>query len=169
MSFKKKLPEHIPALRRYAYALMNNDPQSVDDLVQDTLERAVLNKNRWQPNSDLRAWLFTIMHNHFVNQYRRQQRAPQLVEMHEHTHNLTGEQNAESALYLRDLENCLNQLNSDQREILVLVIIEGMTYREVAQILSIPAGTVMSRLARAREQIHKQLQQTRKPSLREVK
>ena len=157
MSFIRKLPSYIPALRRYAYALTNGDSQLVDDLIQDTLERAVKYQHQWQEDTDLRAWLFTIMHNHFANQYKRKQNSPKFVKLLNQGDTIANSEKAETSLYLRDLESALKQLNEQQREIIVLVIIEGMSYKEVSNVLSIPVGTVMSRLSRARQQLQESL------------
>src|SRR4051812_19752582 len=141
--------EHIPRLRRYARALVG-DRYAADDLVQDTLERAWNKFHLWRPGSDLRAWLFTVMHNVYVNQVRASR-----------DHAALDDEGAEmavpaaqgSSLEIRDLERALALLPPEQREVLLLIALEDMSYAEVAGTLGIPIGTVMSRLSRAREKL----------------
>jgi RNA polymerase sigma-70 factor (ECF subfamily) len=139
---------HIPRLRRYARALAG-DSHRADDLVQDTLERALAKSYLWRRGSDLRAWLFTIMHNVFINQLkaRRELALDDAVE--------DGLQSAPQSdpLELRDLDAALGQLPVEQREVLLLVGLEQLSYAEVSNALSIPIGTVMSRLSRGRERL----------------
>jgi RNA polymerase sigma-70 factor (ECF subfamily) len=139
---------HIPRLRRYARALAG-DSHRADDLVQDTLERALAKFYLWRHGSDLRAWLFTIMHNVFINQLkgRRELALDDAVE--------DGLQSAPQSdpLELRDLDAALRRLSVEQREVLLLVGVEQLSYAEVSKALSIPVGTVMSRLSRARERL----------------
>lgn len=141
----------IPRLRRYARALLR-DPVAADDLVQDTLERAWRKLPLWRPGSDLRAWLFAIMHNVFVNQVRVRRVEPEPWQDEEGppAAGLTAE-----ASQLRDLERCLARLSDEQREVLLLVGLEQLTYEETARALGIPIGTVMSRLSRARERLRR--------------
>ena len=144
------IPQHIPRLRRYARAL-TGDRNAADDLVQDTVERALSRLHLWRQGSDLRAWLFTIMHNIYVNQTRSRIR---------HPHEALDESAAE-ALHgrepdwaeLRDIDDALSRLPSDQRAVLLLVGLEQFTYEEAAQVLEVPLGTVMSRLSRGRERL----------------
>ncbi len=139
---------HIPRLRRYARALAG-DSHRADDLVQDTLERALAKFYLWRRGSDLRAWLFTIMHNVFINQLkaRRELALDDAVE--------DGLQSAPQSdpLELRDLDAALMLLPVGQREVLLLVGLEQLSYAEVSKALSIPVGTVMSRLSRGRERL----------------
>jgi RNA polymerase sigma-70 factor, ECF subfamily len=141
----------IPRLRRYARALIG-ERGAADDLVQDTLERALSKFHLWRRGSDLRAWLFTIMHNVHVNQVRsRREIAPLDDEVLEQPVRATHD----TALEARDLERALRLLSVEQREVLLLVVLEEMTYEEVATTLGIPIGTVMSRLSRAREKLRR--------------
>ena len=141
---------HIPRLRRYARAL-TGDRAAADDLVQDTLERALSRFHLWRQGSDLRAWLFTIMHNIYVNQARSRIR---------HPHETLDEPSAD-ALHarepdwseLRDIDEALLRLPGEQRAVLLLVGLEQFTYEEAALVLEIPIGTVMSRLSRGRERL----------------
>ena len=144
------ITQHMPRLRRYARAL-TGDRNAADDLVQDTLERALSRFQLWRQGSDLRAWLFTIMHNIFVNQARSRMRHP-----HE-----TLDESAANALHardpdwaeLRDIDDALSRLPGEQRAVLLLVGLEQFTYEEAARVLDIPLGTVMSRLSRGRERL----------------
>jgi len=151
---------HIPRLRRYARALVG-DAARADDLVQDTLERACQKWALWRPptaatadqvQAALRGWLLTLMHNLFANQWRQaaRQRTIDWNETREPGHDPT------SGLGLRlDLERALALLAPQSREVLLLVGMEQYSYAETAEMLGIPVGTVMSRLARAREQLRR--------------
>ena len=142
---------YIPQLRRYARALTGNYT-AAEDLVQDTLERAWRRIGLWRSGSDLRAWLFTIMHNLYVNQMKadpRKQNQP--AEHAELELSVTPAQ--EERLELRDLNKALLRLSNEQREVVLLVGLEQMSYDEAAKVLGVPIGTVMSRLSRGREQL----------------
>lgn len=145
--------QHIPGLRRYARTL-TGDAWAADDLVQDTLERACSRWRLWLAGTDLRAWLFTVMHNLFISQVRQMQRRDAVgktVDMDEAAATLQAP-GAPPGLTL-DLQRCLLQLPIDQRAVLLLVAVEEMSYAEVAQVTGVPMGTVMSRLSRARERM----------------
>lgn len=164
-----KIVEAIPRLRRYARALMRGDVLAADDLVQDCLERALSRLHSWRADSDMRAWLFTIMHNIYVNQVRRAAAAPSFTPAAEHEEPASAPGLAESGAALHDLQRALDALPADQREIVLLVSMEGLRYQEVAAILGIPEGTVMSRLSRARSQLRAWMYQGQAPSLRRIK
>src|SRR5918912_120993 len=151
--FARLLEAEIPRLRRYARAL-TRDVTRADDLVQSCLARAVAKQHLWQYGTDLRAWLFTIMHNQHVNDVRRGVREGITVELSE-VPQLTAESNAIPSLQLRDLERAIAQLSGEQREVILLVGLEGMAYEEVAAVLNVPVGTVRSRLSRGREQLRR--------------
>ncbi len=144
------IEQHIPRLRRYARALVR-DRYAADDLVQDTLERAWNKLHLWRQGSDMRAWLFTIMHNVFVNQARsrRQEVERSMEEMPVVA--VRGHQGQE--LELLDMDRALQMLPPDHREVLLLVAVEELSYEETSQALGVPIGTVMSRLSRARERL----------------
>ncbi|MFM9980296.1 MAG: RNA polymerase sigma factor [Burkholderiales bacterium] len=144
-----RIVELIPRLRRYARALAG-DRARADDLVQDTLERAWNKFHLWRPGSDLRAWLFTVMHNVHVNQVRAS-RDHAMLDDEGPEMAVAGVQGA--SLEIRDLERALAVLPPEQREVLLLIALEDMSYAEVATMLDIPIGTVMSRLSRAREKL----------------
>lgn len=140
----------IPRLRRYARAL-TGDRSRADDLVQDTLERGWNKLALWRRGTDMRAWLFGIMHNVHVDQVRKPMLATE--ELDEHTRVLHAAHSPSAGLELRDMESALSQLPADQREVLLMVALEEMSYDEVAATLQLPIGTVMSRLSRARERL----------------
>ena len=149
MDEAKRLVELIPRLRRYARALVG-DRTTADDLVQDTLERAWAKLHLYRRGTDLRAWLFTVMHNVHVNRIRATRATDPLDdEMPE----LAQPQREPDALLIRDLDRAIGRLPADQRSVLLLVTLEEMSYDEVARTLGIPIGTVMSRLSRAREKL----------------
>jgi len=137
----------LPRLRRYARALLG-DRSEADDLVQDTVERGWSRLSSWRRNSDMRPWLFSIMHNLHVDRLRRS--APEMVELSEELHLPAP---PSSRLEMRDMESALALLPPEQREVLLLVALEEMSYQEVAATLGIPPGTVMSRLSRGRERL----------------
>jgi RNA polymerase sigma-70 factor (ECF subfamily) len=149
--FARTLKAQIPRLRRYARAL-TRDVVRADDLVQSCLTRAVAKQHLWQPGTNLRAWLFTILHNQHVNDVRRGVRDGNNVELTEATQ-LTVQPNAIPTLELRDLETAIGKLPPEQRQVILLVGLEGMAYEEVAKVLKVPVGTVRSRLSRGRDQL----------------
>jgi RNA polymerase sigma-70 factor (ECF subfamily) len=140
----------IPRLRRYARALLG-DRAAADDLVQDTLERAWSRLHQWCAGSDMRAWLFGIMHNLRIDQLRRPRLSTLSIDADEFE--LPTRPTQADALELRDLESALGHLADEQREILLLVALEEMSYADIAATLGIPIGTVMSRLSRGRERL----------------
>ncbi len=139
---------HIPHLRRYARALVRHEIEA-DDLVQDTLERALRKFSLWKQGTNLRTWLFSVMHNVHINQVRSKR---DLETLDEDMDVLVGGRQ-EEGLKIRDLSASLLALPLEQREVLLLVGLENLSYEEVAQALEIPLGTVMSRLSRGRERL----------------
>jgi len=149
MSEAERMVELIPRLRRYARALVG-DRAAADDLVQDTLERAWAKLHLYRRGTDLRAWLFTVMHNVHVNKVRAARSTDPLDEgMPE----LALRAPQGDALVVRDLDRSISRLPAEQRSVLLLVTLEDMSYDEVARTLGIPIGTVMSRLSRARDKL----------------
>lgn len=141
----------IPRLRRYARALVG-DRAGADDLVQDTMERGWLKLGSFLPDGDMRAWLFSIMHNLRLDQLRKPSLAT--VELDDEDASLPAQAASQNhGLELRDLQAALMQLPLEQREVLLLVVLEEMRYEEIALTLDIPLGTVMSRLSRGREKL----------------
>ena len=139
----------IPRLRRYARALAG-DRAGADDLVQDTLERALNKFHLWKRGTDLRAWLFTVMHNVHVNQIRSRR---ELLTLDAEAFELPVRAAHDASLEARDVERALLRLPMEQREVLLLVVLEDLSYEEAAVALGIPIGTVMSRLSRGREKL----------------
>jgi RNA polymerase sigma-70 factor (ECF subfamily) len=154
MSDAQDLIELIPRLRRYARALVG-DRAASDDLVQDTLERAWSKLHLYRRGTDLRAWLFTVMHNVHVNRVRAMRPTDPIEDdMPELAQRAT----QDDALVVRDLDRAISTLPVAQREVLLLVTLEDLSYEETARVLGIPIGTVMSRLARAREKLRDLMQ-----------
>lgn len=162
-----QISELIPHLRRYARVLMRGDTDQADDLVQDCIERALKRLSLWKRGTNLRAWLFTILHNLYVNQVRRSVNAPEFVMLDENISDRA--QNAGGRVEMNAIQQALNSLPADQREIILLVTLEGMKYQEVAAILDVPEGTVMSRLSRARKQLRLSLADAPNKTMRRVK
>jgi len=155
MDIRNELAAHVPRLRRYARALLHNR-ELADDLVQDTLERALDRAALFTPGTDLRAWLFTIMHNLFANQARRASvRALHVSVDDEYVdeREFAVPASQTRSLEVRDLDAALQRLPHEQRAVVLLVGLEEMSYAEVASMLDVPIGTVMSRLSRGREKL----------------
>jgi RNA polymerase sigma-70 factor, ECF subfamily len=146
------LEPQIPRLQRYARSL-TQDVSRADDLVQSCLVRALSKEHLWQPGTDLRAWLFTILHNQHVNDVRRLVREGIVVSVEDIASNLAAAPSAAAALELRDLEEAIAVLPREQREVILLAGREGKRYDEIAAILRVPVGTVRSRLSRARARL----------------
>ena len=155
--FSSLLEEQIPRLRRYARALLHN-PVRADDLVQDTLVRALAKQHLWQPDTNLRAWLFTIMHNLHVNAVRLSAREGATVDIDEVGSALVANTDPTAFRQLRELEVALARLPAEQRQTILLIGLESLRYDEVATILRIPIGTVRSRLSRGRDALRKLMQ-----------
>ena len=152
--FARLLQSEIPRLRRYARAL-TRDAARADDLVQSCLVRAIAKEHLWKPGTDLRAWLFTILHNQNVNEVRRSVREGVTVAVEDVAAVLTMAPRAGARLQLRDLERAIRLLPEEQRQVILLVGLEGMRYEEVAAVLDIPIGTVRSRLSRGRDMLRR--------------
>src|SRR5450432_2613169 len=150
-SFRQGIEAAIPALRRYARAL-TRDAETADDLVQDTLVRALRSEHLFH-GGDVRSWLYTILTNLNRNRLRSLSRRPPMSPLEDNdAPDLAGPEAGG-----RDIERALATLVEDQRHALLLVALEGLSYREVAEVQGVPIGTVMSRLARARAQIKQYL------------
>jgi len=168
VSAAEEITALIPRLRRYARAL-TGDRSFADDLVQDTLERAWGRIYLWRPGSDLRAWLFTIMHNLHVNQARTR-RSEESIDLRNEPMEFAARPSQEERLEIRDLTMALRRLPDEQREVLLLVGLEEMSYQEAAKVLAVPLGTVMSRLSRGRERLRALMSEgSNAPQLRVVK
>src|SRR3954447_21080012 len=150
----RNIEAEIPRLRRYARALAR-DVAAADDLVQDCLARALGKLHLWQEGTDLRAWLFTILHNQYVNQVRRAVREGAAVGLSETEPMLTCAPHQGKRLELRDLQGAMAKLPEEQRSVILLVGLEGMRYEEVAEVLGVPVGTIRSRLSRGRDSLRR--------------
>lgn len=167
MSLLQKLEETIPALRRYAWALLRNESDA-DDLVQDCLLRAIDRIDTFRTDAELRPWLFTIMHNLYVNRWRRKRRQAEVV-TDDAEADLAVSPSQPANMEVRDVLRGLDALPDDQRQILLLIAVEGFQYDEVARMLDVPTGTVMSRLSRARDRLRDFIEGRERPALRRVK
>lgn len=152
--FHSRIEEQIPRLRRYARAL-TRDTHRADDLVQETLARALAKQHLWQVGTNLRAWLFTLMHNQHVNDVRRSNREGGNIDVAEMASVLVAVTDPTASRQLRELERALALLPLEQREAILLVGLEGMRYDEAAAVLRVPIGTVRSRLSRGRDSLRK--------------
>jgi RNA polymerase sigma-70 factor (ECF subfamily) len=150
--FGRLLEKEIPRLRRYAFALTRNMSRA-DDLVQDTLVRAIAKQGCWQWGTNLRAWLFTLMHNQNVNGVRRNAREGMAVEFDDKWPFPTAATDPAAGLSLRDLDRALARICEEQRRVILLIGLEGISYKEAATILDVPIGTIRSRLSRGRESL----------------
>jgi RNA polymerase sigma-70 factor (ECF subfamily) len=150
---KAAILAEIPRLRRYARALLH-DADAADDLVQDCLERALLRLDNWQTGESPRRWLFTIMHHLFVDQMRKTRRRSEVVMLTlDDSEALSSPATQTETIASREIVDALQAVSPDRRAALLMVGIEGFSYAEAANILGIPAGTLMSRIARGREEL----------------
>ncbi|MFD2206948.1 RNA polymerase sigma factor [Kiloniella antarctica] len=159
--FLTQLTQSIPALRRYAYALVR-DSSIADDLVQDCLERGLSKRSQWKGHGDLKFWLYKILSNTHLNHYRANKTNPlahssEVSEKLSMTSQFENPSNQLDHLYLKDLDRTIALLPEEQKQVLLLITLEGLSYKEVAEIIKIPAGTVMSRLSRARETVRRNM------------
>jgi RNA polymerase sigma-70 factor (ECF subfamily) len=152
--FHQLVEQEIPRLRRYARALTRNADRA-DDLVQDTLLRAIAKAHLWQPGTDLRAWLFTVMHNQHVNAVRRAMRDEGAIDIDQVSSSLVATTDPTGSRQLHELDRALGCLPDEQRAVILLVGLEGMSYETAADILRVPIGTVRSRLSRGRDALRR--------------
>ena len=150
---KAAILAEMPRLRRYARALLR-DRDAADDLVQDCLERALLRLDNWQTGENPRRWLFTIMHHLFVDQMRKARRRSEVVMLTlDDSEALSSPAVQADSVASREIVDALEALSPERRSALLMVGVEGFSYAEAASILGIPAGTLMSRIARGREEL----------------
>ncbi len=163
-TFKQELVCLLPRLRRFGLSL-TGAADTCDDLLQATCERALTRYHQWQPGTRLDSWAFAIMHSIWLNELRAQsiRRGAGFVDP---DHALFQEPSADAQFYLKQVQHAVAALPEAQRAALLLVCVEGYGYREAAEILGIPVGTVMSRLARARLALVEQLENTANKKLR---
>lgn len=167
-AFLDEIEACVPALRRYARAL-TRDPDRADDLVQDCIERAIRKHALWKPTGPLRAWLFRILLNLYRNELRLQRRRGEHVPVDTLLVEPSVAPSQPGRIALNEMAHALTQLGEEQREALLLVVLEGMSYAEAASALEIPIGTLMSRLGRARAALRKLTGAPEEPRLRTVK
>ncbi len=166
--FVARLIAQIPRLRRYATAWLH-DAADADDLVQDCLERAIRRRETLNDPDRLGGWLLTILHNLHRTGLRNRMRRPQPVAIESLADELALTAPPEDRGEVRDFVRAMASLSEDHREILLLVGLEGLSYRETADVLGVPIGTVMSRLARARERLRVALEGGAEQAVRRIK
>ncbi|WP_373504346.1 RNA polymerase sigma factor [Aestuariivirga sp.] len=169
MDFRTQLAAELPPLRRFARAL-TGDPALADDLVQDCVERAMVKGHLYDPSRPLRAWLYAVLRNIYISGLRRNGRSTIVKAVDD----LVDGEDAvppeqEHRMSVGSVTAALDGLSAQHREVIVLVTLEEMSYRDVAEILSVPLGTVMSRLSRAREHLRQLLEERGHTGLRRVK
>lgn len=146
--FDEQLRELMPSLRRFALSLTRH-ASNADDLVQNCLERALGSVASKRPDGDLRAWLFTILYHQFVDNHRRTRRYARMLEFF--TSRDDAQPSTERTVIAQTTLQAFDQLSTEQRALLLWISVEGLSYQQVADILEVPIGTVMSRLSRARQ------------------
>lgn len=164
----EELVFHVASLRRYALLLVGNATDA-DDAVQETLARVLAKTNAWHVIDDLRAYLFSTLHNVFIDTTRREMRIAGEVLTEHVLESLTSPSNQQKRLELRDTILALAKLPIEQREVVLLVGLEGLSYIEASEALAIPVGTVMSRLSRGREALRMMTNRDQPRKLRVVK
>ena len=166
---REDLSIHIAGLRRYAYVLCRNHADA-DDLVQESLTKAIAAADTYRAGRNLRAWLFSIMHNTFVSakrQYARRARAARFLQSTWRDAGVPPDQ--EAHVEVQHTLNMLSRLAPEKQSVLVLIAVEGMSYAEAADALGIPIGTLMSRLARGREELRELVSDVRGRQLKAVR
>lgn len=162
------IAREIPRLRRYALAL-TKDPAAADDLVQDTLERAIRKRNQWRRRGSIRGWLYRILYHVFLNQGTRRQRRAREVGL-DAAPDIVEPSTPEENLACRDIAEAMQDLPVEQRAAIALTAVEGLAYDEAAAVLEIPVGTLRSRLSRGRERLRETFRAPEEtPYLRRVK
>lgn len=163
------LPVHIAGLRRYAHVLCRNHADA-DDLVQEALVKAIEAADSYRPGRDLRAWLFSILHNTFVSKKRHYARRARAARFLEATLRDTGvPDDQEKHVEAQHTLNMLSRLPPERQSVLVLIAVEGFSYAEAAEALDLPIGTLMSRLARGREELRRLVSDDRGRTLKAVR
>jgi RNA polymerase sigma-70 factor (ECF subfamily) len=162
-AFKTELIELLPSLRAFARSLAHN-PAQADDLVQDTLVKALANVDRFEPGTNLRAWLFTILRNHYYSQLRKSKREIEDADG-KFAARLSSRPEQDGSVDLEDFKVAFQQLAPDHREVLTLVGASGCSYEEAAHICGCAVGTIKSRVNRARKKLSEMLGLDEDPSL----
>jgi RNA polymerase sigma-70 factor (ECF subfamily) len=159
----KAIEAEIPYLRRYARALTGGS-DAADDLVQDGLERAIARFDQFRPGTNLRAWLFTILHNLRCDQHRRGARRPMEIPIEDAPQQASTRASQADALDLHDFRRAFDRLSESHREVLALVGIEGLDYQRAASVLGVEVGTIKSRVFRARESLRREQLMLERPT-----
>lgn len=162
------LTAQISGLHRYAMALVRNAPDA-EDLVQECLCKAIERARPWREIKDVRAYLFSILHNLYIDRMVKHQYRTVAVPEHTMEKKLIAAPSQQQRIELGELSNALDQLSPDQRELVLLVGLEGMSYEATAKIMNLPVGTVMSRLFRARETLRRLTDRNRPATYNNVK
>jgi len=165
--FLDEMTKSVPALRRYANALTHNR-DTADDLVQDCLERAIRKQALWRPDGPLRPWLYRVLINVWRNNLRSRSRRPAQVPIDDFADQLFVPAAQPGRVALAEMARAIEKLSAEHREALLLVVVEGLSYTEAAQVLEIPLGTLMSRLGRARSSLARMTQEDQ-PNLKVIK
>ena len=155
--FAEALIAYLPALRRYAVSLVGNATMA-DDLVQDCIERALRQSSQLRELPRLGGWLRRILHNLYIDEVRRGRNKSKAYDLDEVADHLELSVPPSDREAMQDISNAMDRLSTEHREILLLVSVEELSYREIAEELGIPQGTVMSRLARARDHLRSIMQ-----------
>jgi RNA polymerase sigma-70 factor (ECF subfamily) len=148
--FRELIEAQIPRLRRYALALTRHADQA-DDLVHDTLLRALAKEHLWQPGTNIGAWLFTILHNQRINAVRRAAREGTSVDIENVPAAVVAPSDPSAGRTLFELDRAIGQIAEEQRQVILLIGLEGMSYEDAAAVIGVPVGTVRSRLSRGRD------------------
>lgn len=155
---RQQIVDLIPRLRRFA-CVLTGSRHAADDIVQTALERALTRLDQWQPDTHLDRWLMRILHNVWIDEVRRNRRFVGVSEVSDlDLGSDPGDRRAEARVALSQTQAVIAQLPAQQRDVLALVCVDGRSYKEAAEILAVPVGTVMSRLARARAQLADKLE-----------
>lgn len=166
--FLDEIEESVPALRRYARALTRNADRA-DDLVQDCLERAIRKQALWRPTGSLRSWLFRILLNLYRNELRTDRRRGEHVSVDTLLIEPAVAPAQPGRIALGEMARAIDTLAAEQREALLLVVLDGMSYADAADAIGVPIGTLMSRLGRARAALRNLTGSEDEPRLRTVK
>lgn len=166
--FLTEIESSVPALRRYARSLTRNADRA-DDLVQDCIERAIRKQGLWRPTAPLQSWLFRMLLNIYRNDLRRDRRKGDQIPIDGMLVEPSIQPAQPGRIALGEISRAIDTLPHDQREALLLVVLEGMSYSEAAEVLTIPIGTLMSRLGRARAALRSLTGTSDEPRLRTVK
>lgn len=154
--FERELLTLLPRLRRFARSLAR-DAADADDLCQVALERALKARGQWQQGTRLDAWMYRIIRNSWIDEVRARTRRSQTFVGEDAGLDVGAEGDADIRLEMQDVGRAMSELPPEQREVIALVLVEGLAYREAADILEIPIGTLTSRLTRGRQALARRL------------